>query len=328
MKELLLLLAAYPYKPSTKEILRRSLNEVTDWNSFVRLVNAHGIIALATYNIKEAGLEGLVPVQAMAMLENGLRQSTVRNAWLTERWKEVNEILNGASIQHLLLKGMALEHTVYGARGLRQMTDNDIFIRREEGVRAWELLKKHGYEPLMAKSAIHNKILPGIHKHLPMLTKDGYSIEIHIKLPGEEYSDPDRYEGIFRNAETIRVNGIRAYVPPAGVHLDYLVRHHADHELSGDCQIRTYSDIKNLDAANSLTFPDEFVYEPKQAYKRKFRNSTYKRKVSAYPMYYRILFVAGDIFPSLEWMRRRYKCGTLAALARYPLRLGKVLWLI
>ena len=304
------------------------LSEVTDWNSFIRLVNAHGIIALAAYNIKEAGLENVVPANAMAMLENGLRQSIARNAWLTERWKEVNEILTDAGIQHLLLKGMALEHTVYGARGLRQMTDNDILIRKEEGDKAWELLRKNGYEPMMPKSAIHKWILPRIHKHLPMLTKDGYAIEIHIKLPGEAYNDPDRYEDIFRNAETISVNGIRAYVPPAGVHLDYLVRHHTDHEESGDCQIRTYVDIKNLDAASKLTFPDYFVYEPKQAYKRKFRKRTYKRRVSSYPLYYRILFVAGDVFPSLEWMRRRYKCGTLAALARYPMRLGKVLWLV
>jgi hypothetical protein len=32
------------------------LGEVSDWHTLVKLINAHGIIALAAYNIKEAGL--------------------------------------------------------------------------------------------------------------------------------------------------------------------------------------------------------------------------------------------------------------------------------
>src|SRR5512133_1275524 len=147
MKELLLLLANYPYKSSDKEALTRLLTGVTDWDFFVRLVNAHGIIALSAYNIKEANLESLVPAKAMAMLENGLMQSVVRNSWLAERWKEMNKILLANGIKHILLKGMALEQTIYGAAGLRQMTDNDILIKKDDAMRAWTLLNQNGFEP-------------------------------------------------------------------------------------------------------------------------------------------------------------------------------------
>ena len=328
MKELLLLLANYPYDSSKKEIITGLLGNIADWDSFVKLVNAHGIIALAAYNIKEAGLEGMVPEEAMAALENGWMKSMARNAWLAERWKEVNEILNEAGIKHLLLKGMALEHTIYGSRGLRQMSDNDFLIREEEGLYAWKLLQENGFRMIMAKSPIHKKILPKIHKHLPMLIRDGYPIEIHVNLPGVDFAEKSDYNRIFDEAVEISVNGTKAFIPPADVHIEYLIKHHAGHELSGDCQIRTYNDIKLLNADYKAAFPDEFVNDPNQGKKLRFRKANYRKKVSAMPLIYRVLFLAGDIFPSITWMKQRYKCSGFKALFYYPHRMGKLVWLV
>jgi hypothetical protein len=43
----------------------------------------------------------------------------------------------------------------------------------------------------------------------------------------------------------------------------------------------------------------------------------------------KMIFIAGDLFPSLEFMKNRYGCGTaLSALLYYPHRLGKILWVI
>src|ERR1035437_7680374 len=174
MKELLLLLSRYPFEEKNRDTLSKLISEVQDWQKTVELINAHGIIALATYNIKEAGLVKKIPGDAMAFLENGYLKSIVRNTWLTERWKEVNTILCNAGIKHVLLKGMALEHTLYGSKGLRQMNDNDILVKRDEAIKAWELLQKNGYLPGISKSAIHRKIMLNIGKHLPSLFKNGY----------------------------------------------------------------------------------------------------------------------------------------------------------
>ncbi len=92
MKDLLLLLCRYPFNQQDRDLLSKLIGEVEDWPKLVELINAHGIIALAAYNIKESGLEKNVPQDSMAILENGLMKSIVRNTWLTERWKEVNTI--------------------------------------------------------------------------------------------------------------------------------------------------------------------------------------------------------------------------------------------
>jgi hypothetical protein len=43
----------------------------------------------------------------------------------------------------------------------------------------------------------------------------------------------------------------------------------------------------------------------------------------------KIIFVLGDLFPTIEFMKQRYSCkSSLKALLYYPHRLGKLLWLV
>jgi hypothetical protein len=43
----------------------------------------------------------------------------------------------------------------------------------------------------------------------------------------------------------------------------------------------------------------------------------------------KLIFITGDLFPSIEFMKNRYGCSTsFSALLRYPHRLGKILWVI
>ena len=121
-------------------------------------------------------MEKYIPEDAIAALENWYMKSVVRNAWLTERWKEVNTILSRAGIKHVLLKGMALEHTLYGSKGLRQMNDTDILLKHDDELEAWHLLQEYAYSNELIKSGLYKKILADIGKHLPTLYKNGYAV--------------------------------------------------------------------------------------------------------------------------------------------------------
>ena len=328
MKELLILLCRYPFDEKNSEILSKLISAVPDWNDLVRLINAHGIIALAAYNIKAAGLENEIPAESMTVLENGYRQSVVRNIWLTERWKEVNEILGNAGIKHILLKGMALEHTIYEARGLRQMNDNDILVRREEALKAWHLLQKSGFQAKIIKSPLHKNILPDIGKHLPSLFKDGYSIEIHHSLFGSEKKVTKDYIDPFNTMVEITVEDTEAFTLAKQIQLRYLISHFNRHLLEGSCQLRLYTDIILLDNTVEINIPESFIYEPDQEYKREFRKIAYKNALKSIPEKYRFQYLTGDIFPSVRWMKERYGCGWLKAVMYYPHRLGKLWWLV
>ena len=327
MKNLLSLLSSYPYQPAMRQSLSRLLEETADWETLANLINDHGIIALAAHNIKEAGLAGQIPKKPMTILENGLMQSIVRNSWLAEKWKEINEILLSNGIEHALLKGMVLEYTLYGAIGLRQMSDNDILIEGKKAMAAWNLLCQNGFKPDKPKSRLHKKIIFNISKHLPALYKDGYAVEIHTEknLPFITFKEN---ETIFDYCENFSINGTPAYKLKDDVHLEFLKRHFEHHTKTGESQLRLFTDIRLLDPLGKYSFPEAFLMEPIQLKKLSFRKAHYKRALKSMKKGVRIIFIIGDIFPSLQWMKKRYRCGTFGAILKYPMRMGKLLWLI
>lgn len=328
MRELLILLCRYPFDETKRETLSKLIKEVKEWDKMVKLINAHGIIALAAYNIKESGLEKEVPGNIMAIFENGYRKNLVRNAWLTERWKEVNSILCNAGIQHILLKGMALEHTLYDSKGLRQMSDNDILIIHDDSFKAWYLLQKKGFKSETFKSPLFRKIMFDFGRHMPALYKDGYVIEIHNKLFDRRISDAYSSDYAFSNAVEISLSNTKAFILPYELQQRYLLEHFEHHTLTGECQLRLYTDIVLSDNTISLKFPDNFISDPIQIYKPKYRKALYRSNIHSIPRKHRLRFIIGDTFPSLEWMKERYGCNGVRALLRYPFRIGKLRWLI
>ena len=320
MQGLLLLLCDYPYKASNRRLFQELLKEVNDWDYLVKIINSHGIIALAAYNISESGLTKEIPPKATAALNAGLMKNIARNAWLKERWKEVNEILTGAGINYVLLKGMALEHTIYESKGLRQMTDLDILTDEGSAEKAAQLLVSNGYRPEPLKSALFRKIHNHVGKHYPTFHKDGFMIDLHVRLSGK----PFRKEDIITGTDQISIDGFNALVLKRDIHLQYLTDHFRLHETGGDCQMRLYRDILLLDPSSNINFPKEFLEEPKQSHKRQYRKAQYKSAIKMIPSKYRLRYLAGDIFPSIEWMKKRYGCTVAGAIIRYPVRLFKL----
>ena len=112
------------------------------------------------------------------------------------------------------------------------------------------------------------------------------------------------------------------------LHLKYLISHFEKHKEEGSCQLRLYADILLLDKNNKVEFPDKFIKVPKQEMKKEYRRAAWKKTVAEVPAKYRFRFIIGDIFPSVSWMRRRYKCNAGRAMLYYPVRIGKLGWLM
>jgi hypothetical protein len=109
--------------------------------------------------------------------------------------------------------------------------------------------------------------------------------------------------------------------------LTYLISHFKHHAVSGDSQLRMYTDIILLDKDNILEFQDQFISEPIQSHKKEFRKAAYKARISAILPKHRLRFILGDTFPSMNWMKQRYRCNWIKALFMYPFRIGKLRWL-
>jgi hypothetical protein len=291
---------------------------------------------------------------------------------------EVLRLLYGKNIRAVLLKGLALEFTVYGNTGLRQMSDVDILISKEQCMTARNILISNGYVSLPVKSVIHKLILANTGKHLPSLIKNGTSVEIHHKLFGGRKNVLTRM--LYETSYKIEIKGEEAYIPQPQIFFLYLVRHLYTHEMNNESQLRLYTDlvvliekyrdeIINYDLLTyasqaemleilacrleplrdlwGISFPgwiDDFIdkwHNPDSINKFIFflkspkdnppldKARFYRHAISDIPGFHRkVLFLLGDIFPSVSFMKKRYNCtSTWKVLLFYPKRVGKILWL-
>jgi len=359
--------------------LRTLASGIKKWKYLADLVNAHGVAALVYHNLEKLGIIQYVSQDVEDFLRNALMMSMSRNAYHLNEMNEVLKILNNAGIKTILLKGLALEITVYGNTGLRQMTDVDILIRREDCLKARDLLIAKGFSSLPVKSPLHKIILTHTGKHLPSLIKNGFSVEIHHELFGSGKSSLTNM--LYDKSVEYQINSERAFIPGAQIFFLYLVRHLFLHEKNNESQLRLYTDlvvliekfgdsIINTDLlllaemggmSNTLfckleslrnmwgmSFPvwlnelidrehdqgnrDKFIFFLRSPKNNPVTDKAwlYRYNIREIPGIHRkLIYILGDLFPSISFMKKRYKCRNgWKALFYYPHRLGKLWYLI
>jgi hypothetical protein len=371
-EEILLLgLCRLSFGVELKVMLTALAETVTDWNYFFTMANAHGVAALVYHNLEKLGFLDLIPDEVTGRLRNAMMVTISRNAGNAESMGEVLRILNRENIKTVLLKGLALELTVYGNCGLRQMTDVDVLVSRDNCMKARKLLMENGFESLPVKSVFHKPIIADIGKHLPTLIKNGFAVELHHELFGAGKNVLTRM--LYDTSIEIEVNGEKSFVPETRIFFLYLVKHLYLHEMNNESQLRLYTDlvvliekfgdeILNYDLltyANQagmsqilawrleplrdlwgISFPgwiNEFIdkwYHPDSINRFVFFLKNPKdnpppgkgqkylynlREVKG--VHRKALYMLGEIFPTIEFMKKRYNCkSTLTALLRYPPR--------
>ena len=379
-EQLLISLCRLSFSEKQKNSIRALVKKITDIDKFVYLANEHGIIALVYDNLKETGAGDLLPEKKLAFLANSNIKSLGRNTFLYNIIEEVLQLFKQAKIKAVLLKGMALELSVYNNKGLRQMNDIDILVPYKQCMKARKILLNNGFQSIPLKSPLYNLILPYYGKHLPELVKGGVSVEIHHKLfSGSDHSLTER---MITNSTEISFNKSNLFIPPAREFFLYLVKHLDKHEKNGESQLRLYTDlfcmiekyknelldtalfseaeaagleeklaaklfilmhyweifihpalealIKGKTPANTSQLFKTFLSQPRGHPPQHSRAHNYRQTIRQIRgLHRKLIFIIGDLFPSLRFMKERY--GTrnkLAALLYYPHRLGKIIYLI
>jgi hypothetical protein len=361
-------------------VMLQALTEtITDWNYFYSLAKAHGVSALVYHNLEKLNFLQFIPKEVTDSLRTSLMASLSRNIRNTEAMIEVLKLLNPENIKTVLLKGLALELSVYGNAGLRQMTDVDVLVTRKNCMKAREILMNHGFISLPVKSVFHKPIMADIGKHLPSLIKDGFSFELHHELFGTGKNILT--EMLYESSYETEIKAEKTFIPKAQIFFLYLIKHLYLHEMNNESQLRLYADLviliekyrdeiinydllvyaKQADMSEILawrleplrdlwgiSFPEwlnDFInkwYSPASINKFVFflkspRDNPAGNKALLYRYVFdevpgihrKILFLLGDLFPTIEFMKNRYNCkSVLKALLYYPLRWGKVWYLI
>jgi len=374
---LLLLLSRTTFTEEERALADKTCRDLTGWNLFSDLVIRHGVAALAWQNITDLGLAETVPEPERSLLENIRFKTIARVSYITSEAAEVVAGLEKNGIRTLLLKGLALEHSVYGSRGLRQMSDADLLVAPEDALRAQDILIQAGFVSRPMKSPLHRHIILDLGNHLPELHRSGISVDLHYRLFGPEGMVIVRRA--LDNPEAISIEGNTYHVLPPAIALLGLVNHIFKHEVKGEFQLRLYTDIYLLvknhegivfdrtllsDAAMAgisgglrtvltilnkyygIDIPPEYkalegaeqekvaafrsnLLAPGQAKPQSRKELFLENLKTLKGIRRKLIYIAGDLFPSIEFMKNRYGCSTaFSAMLRYPHRLGKILWVI
>lgn len=378
-EEILLLgLCRLGFTIELKVMLTALAENISDWKYFVSLADEHGVAALVYSNLEKLDFLGYLPKENADHLHNALLVNLHRNTYNADGVHKVLRILSGEKLKIVLLKGMALELSVYGNAGLRQMTDVDVLMTKEDCLKARKILMDNGFRSLPVKSLFHKAIIADTGKHLPTLIMNDFAFELHHELFGAGNNILTRM--LYDTSREYDINGDRTYLPEAQIFFLYLVKHLYLHEMNNESQLRLYTDlvvliekyrdeIINFDLLEyavlagmeevlawrleplrdlwGISFPDwlnEFInkwYNPDSinrfvSFLKSPKNNPppdqaklYRHHVGEIPgLHRKLLFVLGDLFPTIEFMKKRYGCGTWKTLLYYPLRWGKVWYLI
>ena len=213
------------------------------------------------------------------------------------------------------------------------MNDNDILLKRDDAIKAWHLLQQHGFSHELIKSSLYKAIMADMGKHLPSLYKNGYAVELHHKLFDNRTTGEKEYVNPVDSAVEIVIGDTKAWILSKEIQMMYLIDHFNKHAMKGEVQLRQYADIILLDKTSKVIMPDTFIANPQQQNdpryrKAAYRKAVYRKTVASVPGKHRLRYIAGDIFPSVKWMKERYGCSGMKSLFYYPHRLGKLLWLV
>ncbi len=133
------LAAACARRPVIMSRVARAAQAPIDWDLFVRVAKRHGIGALATDGLAQAGC--VVP-PALDQLARRRGRAALRQADAALR---LQALLEAAGIRALFLKGPSLAQRAFGTIGMRDAVDIDIAVPVGSVTLAWAVLAAAGY---------------------------------------------------------------------------------------------------------------------------------------------------------------------------------------
>lgn len=126
------------------EQLRRLASQSVDWSKVQTHAQTHGVVPLVSESLSEHCPE-LVPEKILESLEATHLKTATHNLRLSQELVSVLNQLQTEGIQVIPYRGPVLASDVYDELSLRQFTDLDLFVHREDIPAIRALLLENGY---------------------------------------------------------------------------------------------------------------------------------------------------------------------------------------
>ena len=178
--ELLLCCARTSIHPRTLERLRTLVCQDLDWQHLIRLAGSHGVLPLL-YRSLSRNSSDAVPKVVLDQLRETSRWNVQNSLLLTAELLRLLDFFADHGIHAIPFKGPMLAASVYKDLSLRQFSDLDLLVNRDDIVKAGGLLASQGYQPT---------------------TDDGVTSEQNLDPDDVAYLEPGLYTFVNRDRGT------------------------------------------------------------------------------------------------------------------------------
>jgi hypothetical protein len=154
------------------------LSEDIDWELVLRLAQEHRLRSLLYWQLSGACPEA-VPKNTLDQLRNHFRANHLRNLFLTGELLKLLRELEASGIPAIPYKGPVLATAVYGNLALREFGDLDVLVRKDDAMKAREVLSSLGYSPQYRMTQAQEAAFLEYDRQLPLVRDDGCMVELH-----------------------------------------------------------------------------------------------------------------------------------------------------
>ena len=142
-----------------------------DWKYLIKMAQHHGVMPLLYKSLSIACPEA-VPAMVMETLQKNYQANGQRNLFMAGELIKLLHLFDSNGIPAVPFKGTALTASVYGNLALRQFSDLDILVQKQDVLKARDLLVSSGYTQEVGFKEAHAEALLKYQYELPFAHKN------------------------------------------------------------------------------------------------------------------------------------------------------------
>jgi hypothetical protein len=252
--ELLLCCARTDLSQNDRNCIQSLLCQELDWEFLLQQSARHGVMPLLYWSLKQID-SAVIPLEFLNALQIRFQENAQQNMLLTQELVLLLKQFRQQGISVLTFKGTSLAFAIYGNLALRQITDLDILVHKQDYPKALDLLVAQGYQ-------LRVQVPWETH-----LTRNNslYNVDLHSSIAPAHLSHPLRSTDVWQNLEPLQFAGTTMLTLPPEMHLLVLCLHGTK-----DCwsRLNRICDISELIRTQSLDWQTLMKWSDVQGWRR------------------------------------------------------------
>ena len=193
--------------PERAATIREVLQNGMDWDYLFRVAERHGLVSLLYYQLSTICPES-VPGALLNRLKTRFQANLAHNLFLTAELLKLLSLFENHGIPAVPFRGPVLASSVYGNLSLREFSDLDILIHREDFMKVQSLLLLEGYVSGLRPSAAQDEaLIRSLYDCHFEHTKTGVNIDIHWGFLPKEFASPVNTDRLWSSIQTVQLDG-------------------------------------------------------------------------------------------------------------------------